>query len=88
MERYWVVGGEYESTDFRRIAGGKVEERHGPLDSLEAACAKWASLAMATVDNAHIRYRIEKEDARTVLFKARVPKDGSRTLRYRVRYSW
>ena len=63
MERYWVVGGEYETTDFRRIADGKAEERHGPYDSLEAARAKWASLAMATVDNAHTRYRIEKEDA-------------------------
>jgi hypothetical protein len=30
----------------------------------------------------------EKEDARTILFKARVPKDGTRTVRYRVRYSW
>ncbi|HUG71804.1 MAG TPA: hypothetical protein VMK82_00130 [Steroidobacteraceae bacterium] len=30
----------------------------------------------------------EKEDARTILFKARVPKDGERTVRYRVRYSW
>jgi hypothetical protein len=30
----------------------------------------------------------EKEDARTILFKARVPKDGSRAVRYRVRYSW
>lgn len=63
MERYWVAGGEYESTDFRRIAGGEAEERHGPFDGLEAARAKWASLAMATVDNAHVRYRIEREDA-------------------------
>jgi hypothetical protein len=30
----------------------------------------------------------EKEDARTILFKAQVPKNGSRTVRYRVRYSW
>lgn len=64
MERYWVIGGEYETTDFARIAGGKAEERHGPYDHFAAARARWASLAMATVDNAHIRYRIEKEDAR------------------------
>ncbi|MCW5773526.1 MAG: DUF4170 domain-containing protein [Rhodospirillaceae bacterium] len=63
MERFWVVGGEYESTDFRRIAGGAEEDRHGPYSSLAAAREKWASLAMATVDNAHVRYRIEKEDA-------------------------
>ena len=64
MDRYWVVGGEYESTDFRRMAGGKPEERHGPLETLAAARAKWAALSMATVDNAHTRYRIEREDAR------------------------
>jgi len=64
MERYWVVGGEYESTDFRRVAGGKAEERHGPFASLADARAKWAALSMSTVDNAHVRYRIEKEDAR------------------------
>jgi hypothetical protein len=34
MERYWVVGGEYETTDFRKIAGGKREERHGPFGAL------------------------------------------------------
>jgi hypothetical protein len=64
MERYWVVGGEYETTDFARIAGGKAEERHGPFASFAEARAKWAAQSMATVDNAHIRYRIEKEDAR------------------------
>nr|PZN69442.1 MAG: DUF4139 domain-containing protein [Pseudomonadota bacterium] len=30
----------------------------------------------------------EREDARTIVFRARVPKEGSRTVRYRVRYSW
>jgi hypothetical protein len=30
----------------------------------------------------------EKEDARTIVFKAQVPQDGTRTVRYRVRYSW
>jgi hypothetical protein len=64
MQRYWVVGGEYESTDFARITGGKAEDRHGPFGDFAAARAKWAALSMATVDNAHIRYRIEKEDAR------------------------
>ena len=61
MEKYWVVGGEYESTDFRRMAGGKPEERHGPFASLADARAKWAGLSMSTVDNAHVRYRIFTE---------------------------
>jgi hypothetical protein len=30
----------------------------------------------------------EREDARTIVFRARVPREGSRTVRYRVRYSW
>ena len=30
----------------------------------------------------------EREDARTIVFRAQVPGDGSRTVRYRVRYSW
>jgi hypothetical protein len=64
MERYWVVGGEYETTDFARIAGGKAEGRHGPYPDLKTARAEWAARSMATVDNAHVRYRIEKEDAR------------------------
>lgn len=64
MERYWVLGGEYESTDFARIAGGRAEERHGPFADFASARAKWAALSMASVDSAHVRYRIEKEDAR------------------------
>ncbi len=29
-----------------------------------------------------------KEDARTILFPVKVPKNGNRTVKYRVRYSW
>lgn len=63
MAKYWVVGGEYETTNFRVIVNGGEEERHGPFDDQTDARAKWAELAMDTVDNAHIRYRIEKEDS-------------------------
>jgi hypothetical protein len=63
MQRYWVIGGEYESTDFARLAAGRREERHGPYADFAAARAKWAELSMQAVDNAHVRYRIEKEDA-------------------------
>ncbi len=61
MARYWVVGGEYETTNFRVIRDGGVEERVGPFDSREAARVKWAEMAMKTVDQAHVRYRIEEE---------------------------
>ncbi len=61
MTRYWVVGGEYSDTSFRRIATGGKEQRIGPFDSYGAAKAEWQQRAWASVDNAHVRYRILKE---------------------------
>jgi Domain of unknown function (DUF4170) len=62
MTRWWVVGGEYESTRFELLAPGKTEERYGPFDAYEAAHRKWAERAWATVDDAHARFRIVRED--------------------------
>lgn len=64
MKRWWVIGGEYESTRFETIAPGKAEERHGPFASYEAAHKKWAERAWATVDDAHSRFRIVEENER------------------------
>ncbi len=61
MTRYWVVGGEYADTSFTTIVGGGAEQRIGPFPSHDAAKAEWQRLAWATVDNAHVRYRIEEE---------------------------
>lgn len=63
MTRYWVVGGDYQSTNFRELAEGAVEERHGPFESYAAARRKWAERAMATVDNATARFRIEEDSS-------------------------
>lgn len=63
MAQYWVVGGEYKTTNFREIVDGGKEERHGPFKEYDDARKQWATLAMETVDHAHIRYRIEKEDS-------------------------
>ena len=63
MQRYWVVGGEYKTTHFEKLAEGVTEERYGPFSSLEEARAKWAERAMATVDNAHVRFRIDKDES-------------------------
>ena len=60
-EQYWVVGGEYTDTSFTEIAGGKPEQRHGPYATADAARTAWAALSMAAVDDAHTRYRIERE---------------------------
>jgi Domain of unknown function (DUF4170) len=59
--RYWVIGGEYADTAFKRIAGGGKEERIGPFETYAAAKAEWQARAWASVDNAHVRYRIVKE---------------------------
>ncbi len=56
---FWVVGGTYTGTDFKTIAGGGEEERHGPFADYEAAKADWRARAMETIDDAHVRYRIE-----------------------------
>jgi hypothetical protein len=44
---------------------------------------RWSNWTLLTNSQAYT-----KEDARTILFPVKVPKNGSRTVKYRVRYSW
>ena len=62
MAKYWIVGGEYETTAFDAPVGGS-EERHGPFADYEAAKAEWQRMAWSTVDDCMIRYRIEKAES-------------------------
>ena len=64
MKTYWVIGGEYTSTAFDKMAPGKTEERHGPYTSLRDARAQWQRLSWQKVDNCNVRYRIEKRTPR------------------------
>ncbi len=59
MTTFWVIGGEYASTDFNKIAPGKSEQRLGPFASYEDALGKWTELAWQSVDCCNVRYRIE-----------------------------
>jgi hypothetical protein len=59
-EQYWVVGGEYTDTDFREIADGGEPERYGPYADYAKARSTWAALSMAHIDNAHVRYAIDR----------------------------
>lgn len=59
---YWVIGGEYTDTRFETPAPGKALERHGPFGSYEEALQVWAARAWATVDDAHARFRIVREE--------------------------
>ena len=58
--QYWVVGGEYTDTSFRRMVEGAAEKRVGPFESYDEARKQWAGLSMAQVDNALVRYRIDQ----------------------------
>ena len=57
---YWVVGGSYTDTTFKETVGGAPEERIGPFAGYDEAFDTWRARAMATVDDAHARYRIER----------------------------
>jgi len=60
---FWVIGGEYRDTQFKEIAPGQSEERHGPFATYEEAHKKWSARAWATVDDAMARFRIVEEKA-------------------------
>jgi hypothetical protein len=62
MSRYWVVGGEYKTTDFRDMANGKGPQRFGPFASYEQARVVWQTQSWATVDSCHHRFTIVKEE--------------------------
>lgn len=63
-QRYWVVGGEYTDTAFETVVGGGQPERQGPFASYDEARDVWGKLSWARIDDAHVRYTIETEDAR------------------------
>ena len=60
MARYWVIGGEYQSTKFEKLAPGKQEVREGPFEDYEVAKKVWQRLAWETVDNALAHFHIEQ----------------------------
>jgi len=62
MTRYWVVGGEYASTDFSKPAPGRAEELVGPFATYQAAHDEWQRRSWANVDNCHARYRIVEDE--------------------------
>lgn len=62
-ETYWVVGGVYRDTRFAVTADGTAEQRIGPFKCYDTAFKVWRGKAWATVDDAHCRYRIEKQDS-------------------------
>jgi hypothetical protein len=60
MRRYWVLGGEYTSTDFDKILPG-TEIVVGPLASHELAEQSWRRLSERFRANATMRFSILTE---------------------------
>lgn len=56
-DQWFVVGGEYASTQFNKIAAGSKLEVYGPYSRPEAL-AVWRAITGKTVDNAMARYDI------------------------------
>jgi hypothetical protein len=56
-DQWFVVGGEYSSTEFAKIAPGSKLETYGPFSRPEAL-AVWRSITSKSVDNAMSRYDI------------------------------
>jgi Domain of unknown function (DUF4170) len=71
MSTYWVIGGEFTDTSFRKLAPGAVEERLGPYRTYREAYQAWQARARATIDDATVRFRIVDEHGKTVRDKKR-----------------
>ena len=61
MSNYWVIGGEFTDTTFRKLAPGAEEERLGPFHSYREAYQAWQGRARATIDDCTVRFRIVDE---------------------------
>lgn len=61
MSNYWVIGGEFTDTSFKKLAPSAVEERLGPFKTYREAYQAWQARARATIDDATVRYRIVDE---------------------------
>ena len=64
-QRYWVVGGKYETLDFDRLVAG-TEGVFGPFGSLQDAQGIWRDVTEKTRFQATVRYTIAAEHTRTV----------------------
>ena len=59
-QRYWVVGGEYDSMDFTALKMG-AQQVLGPFDSRDEAAAVWKQISNETRSCATARFAIASE---------------------------
>ena len=63
MSEFYVIGGEYKTTEFKQLTTNASAVCEGPFDSYEAAVKCWQSHAWASVDNALAHFHIEERQA-------------------------
>ena len=59
-ERYWVIGGEYESTAFDKLLDG-TEQILGPYGDPQDARKAWETIAVETRSICTARFTIVRE---------------------------
>lgn len=59
-ERYWVIGGEYESTAFDKLIDG-TEQILGPYGDRDTAHRAWEHVAVETRSVCTARFTIVRE---------------------------
>lgn len=59
-ERYWVIGGEYESTAFDKLVDG-TEQILGPYGDRADARRAWEDIAVSTRSICTARFTIVRE---------------------------
>jgi hypothetical protein len=59
-ERFWVVGGQYSSTNFHSFKSGQPDV-YGPFKSREEAREEWKRLSEQTRSSATTKYAITSE---------------------------
>ena len=60
QERYWVVGGDFASMEFRRLRDG-ASMLAGPFETRDEAAAEWRRLSDEARGRATARYSIAAE---------------------------
>lgn len=60
-KQFYVVGGEYQDTQFKDLLSGQELEKLGPFTSYDDAKRAWADKAWSTVDTCTARYQIVEQ---------------------------
>ncbi len=86
--------GERKQTDFSSNAGARTAEEEFTIElrnhkdedaqvQVRESLYRWTNWRIVSSSLPFV-----KDDARNVTFDAKVPRNGSTTVKYRVRYSW